>query len=254
MLNERSPMAFDVSVAFRLRHFDNVSCPVRVILTCGFFQSWKYDAADVRRELRWKKEINASVSQFLNNLKQSALSTSVTTSHHVIGIHVRCGDIAEKTAVAYGYTIPGRDYFRRAIHFVVDNSSSSSSAKSTTEGRTMPRRLFVVTSDDIAWTKANLRLEDLTTVADTGSRLVYSEGHDEGFDMALLAACDALILSTGTFGWWSAWLGRSSPVVYYARWPQPGSPLERIFRRRDFFPPRWVPLDSASFPQTGRHL
>jgi hypothetical protein len=125
MLNERSPMAFDISVAFRLRHSVNVSSPVRVILTCGFFQSWKYDAADVRRQLRWKKEVNASVNRFLNDLKLSAMNTSPMASRHIIGIHVRCGDIAADTAAAYGYTIPGPDYFRRAIHFVVNNGSST---------------------------------------------------------------------------------------------------------------------------------
>jgi len=33
------------------------------------------------------------------------------------------------------------------------------------------------------------------------------EGDDAAEDMALLAACDHIILSLGTFGWWAAWLG-----------------------------------------------
>jgi len=37
-------------------------------------------------------------------------------------------------------------------------------------------------------------------------------------DMAMLAACDHIILSLGTFGWWAAWLGagaRQGTVMYY---------------------------------------
>lgn len=242
-LHEKSHLAFDISIPFRLHRLANSNNNnVRTIFTCGFFQSWKYGAVELRRRLLWKPEVVESVRRFLDDVISQLPSTDsgdadrMPSRWKTVGIHVRCGDIAERWASAFGYTIPGRDYFRQAIAYVTDVVNASSPSA---------RRLFVVTSDDIAWTKRQLGLEQLVADVDAGSRLVYSERpHDEGFDMALLGSCDAIILTTGTFGWWSAWLGRGSTVVHYARWPRPGSPLERIFRRRDFFPPDWIAIDS----------
>jgi len=56
-----------------------------------------------------------------------------------------------------------------------------------------------------------------------------------------LSACNDVIMSTGTYGWWAGWLA-AGKTVYYRRWPRRGSPLDAAFNRRDFFPSHWIAL------------
>jgi len=71
---------------------------------------------------------------------------------------------------------------------------------------------FIVTSNSLKWVKKAINFK---SIADQLSRTstkdkvdvdaVYSEGHNAGFDLALLSVCDGVIMSTGTYGWWGAW-------------------------------------------------
>jgi len=77
--------------------------------------------------------------------------------------------------------------------------------------------------------------------------VAYSEGHDAGFDLALLSLSDGVIMSTGTYGWWGAWLSNNT-TIYYSNWPRTGSRLSGMFNRDDFFPPHWIPIGGPAFP------
>jgi len=48
-------------------------------------------------------------------------------------------------------------------------------------------------------------------------------------------------MTTGTFGWWGAWLANGT-TVYYKNWPTAGSQLEAKIIRSDFFPPSWIAM------------
>lgn len=71
---------------------------------------------------------------------------------------------------------------------------------------------------------------------------VFSEGHSAGVDMAIIAACDSVVISTGSFGWWAAWLANRTTTVYYSNWPRPGSGLAKFFVNQRYFPERWIPM------------
>jgi len=101
-----------------------------------------------------------------------------------------------------------------------------------------------VTTDSPDWTKKHIALETVFHYRSNTS-VVYSEGHSIGFDMALLASCDALIMSTGSYGWWAAWLGNIT-TVYYRYWPRPGSYVSRRCVREDYFPPQWIGLGNET--------
>ena len=103
---------------------------------------------------------------------------------------------------------------------------------------------FIVTTDHLEWAKTQIALEAVCWNCSNTS-VVYSRGHSAGFDMALLASCDALIISTGSYGWWAAWLANKT-TVYYRYWPRPGSIISRRFTREDYFPPQWIALGNKS--------
>ena len=112
-----------------------------------------------------------------------------------IGIHVRAGDILTLFNLFYGFTVPGPTYFIQAANYLTANI-------------TIPVQ-FIVATDNPAWTKKHVALEAVfENRSDTS--VVYSEGNSAGLDMALLASCDALILSTGSYGWWAAWLANKT--------------------------------------------
>jgi len=221
---------------------------VKTLLICGWFQSWKYAAgveSALGRHLRPLPEVQAAVRRYAaRNLPSSAWRRKSVAR---VGIHVRAGDVMRCDKRAVGYTIPHRSYFERAMSRFVDHRS-----------QLLPPRYpvfiqFVVASDNLTWVKSPAGL-NFSSVSDRIARtpgvavdVTYSEGHDAGFDLALLSLCDGLVISTGSFGWWAAWLANKT-TIYYSNWPRPGSHLARQFKRDDYFPPTWIPLDGPEFP------
>ncbi|KAK6020610.1 hypothetical protein OSTOST_13733, partial [Ostertagia ostertagi] len=63
--------------------------------------------------------------------------------------------------------------------------------------------IFVVCSDNPTWAKKHL------PAYDKGMIFACPGVHRE-VDMAILLHCDALVLSTGTFSWWSGFLNTKS--------------------------------------------
>jgi len=228
-VTERRPLAFEPS----LRRVVLRSRSARTLLTCGWFQSWRYAAGvdggrSLRRQLRWKPELTTAVRRFLADHRPP--NWNATVRYARVGIHVRVGDLLDRRKLAFGYTIPGRSYFRRTIAFFVRH-----------HGKRATRVQFVVTSDDVGWTRTHLRLNRIVARYRPFVDVVYSTSADAGFDLALLSSCDDVIMSTGTYGWWAGWLAAGT-TVYHRGWPRRGSPLEAAFDRRDFFPPRWIAL------------
>jgi len=73
-------------------------------------------------------------------------------------------------------------------------------------------------------------------------------GQSAGEDLALLASCDHTVITTGTFGWWAAWLANGI-TVYYANHPRHGSQLSSMIHHDDYYPPQWIGIDDNT---TGR--
>ena len=83
---------------------------------------------------------------------------------------------------------------------------------------------FIFLSDDIAWCKDNFH----------GPHIHFSHGTSVGFDLALLALCDHVILTVGTFGRNGAWLGEHKSVIYSKYFGVPR------FYNNDFFMKSWT--------------
>ena len=229
-VTERRPLAFDRSLRREALQSDHIT----TLLTCGWFQRWKYAAGvdggrSLRLQLRWRPEVAVAVRRFLADHRPLAWNSTV---HYVrIGIHVRSGDLLDSRKLAFGYTIPSRRYFRRAIAFFLWRYGKTAATNVQ----------FVVTSDNVDWVRTHLRLDQIIAGYGRSVNLVYSTSADAGFDLALLSACDDVIMSTGTYGWWAGWLAAGT-TVYHRGWPRRGSALHAAFSRTDFFPPRWIAL------------
>uniref|UniRef100_A0A183FGY2 L-Fucosyltransferase n=1 Tax=Heligmosomoides polygyrus TaxID=6339 RepID=A0A183FGY2_HELPZ len=111
-----------------------------------------------------------------------------------IGVHVRRGMDIEMNGrnIEHGHQAAPADYYKKAMEFAKGD------------------REKVITFDTHLMS-AQKRKE----ISDSGM-IFFCPGVHREVDMAILAQCDALVLSTGTFSWWSGFLNqKSSQVNHY---------------------------------------
>jgi Glycosyl transferase family 11 len=87
---------------------------------------------------------------------------------------------------------------------------------------------FLVASDDPGWVDSQPFLRDMAR----------SPFDDYSQDMALLASCHHLIITIGTFGWWSAFFNGNNGTIIY----RPQFMTEQYLYDPDFFPASWTPV------------
>lgn len=215
VFDERSGLQCDVRL-FNLR-----SISATGILLNGYFQSFKYFRRierHLRRQLKFRGDVRAVADKFLADHRPKEWSDG---TYATIGVHARRGDMLRPHLRQYGYTTATKPYFLQALRYFAERH----------------RRVhLIVTSDDLTWIKSVFEDTD-----DQKVRLTFSTGNPAAVDLAILTLCDSLILSTGTFGWWAAWLSNGT-TVYFKDWPQPGSRLENNFRKEDFYPSHWIAI------------
>src|SRR6218665_2282861 len=195
----------------------------KTVLVKGYRQSWKYTLAierQLRRHLVFRVEIHRFAESFLQqNIPRGWKRVGFTR----VGVHIRRTDNLKSRALEYGYTVPNETYFIKAMEYFTDRYS---------------RVQFLVASDDFTWTRQHIvsKCSSLKRI-----NITFSCNNTAGQDLAILSMCDHVIMSTGTFGWWAAWLAKGT-TIYYRDWPLVGSPLAGEFNQRDFFPPSWIPM------------
>jgi len=208
----------------------------RTLAVCGLYQTYRYAdavAATLSRLLRFRAQILTTACTILDDARPSDWAPG---SFRRVGLHVRRGDFLDRHWVQYGLTVVDRLYVNHAVDYFTSKFG---------------RVQFVVASDDPRWIGDVLREKFPQASTRSTSRFLsmtshlvavtLSLGQSTGVDLALLAGCDALIVSTGTFGWWAAWLANRT-TVYYDRLSRVGSRFSREFDRSRYFPPHWIPL------------
>lgn len=97
---------------------------------------------------------------------------------------------------------------------------------------------FYVASDNVQWCKMqNFFESDDVVILNSTSAIL---------DMAVLIECDHIVLSIGTFGWWSAWLGahqKGGEVLCFKDSFVLDHPVNAgQLYADDHFPPEWISL------------
>jgi len=219
------------------------------LLVCGWFQSWRYTVgveSALRHHLRLLSNVSTAIHEYLERIRPRSWKEQ---SFLRVGIHVRAGDVMRRDKWSFGYTIPRRPFFEMAMARFLSEDQALVPRRSLDHRRRFVQ--FIVTSDSLNWVKASINFTDISHQLNSSSSNVdidvtYSEGHDAGFDLGLLSLCDGVIMSTGTYGWWGAWLANKT-AIYYSNWPRAGSPLSGLFKRDDYFPPNWIPIGGPAF-------
>ncbi|CAH1779289.1 unnamed protein product [Owenia fusiformis] len=194
--------------------------PKRNVTVHTFLQSFKYFQMIqevIRQEFRFHTNISEAADMFITNFTK--MEKNVT----LVGIHIRRGDILRQNKIDFGYTVPNTLYFINATDYFRNQFSNVK---------------FIVCTDDPTWWEENMNL----------TNTVISKGKEPVEDLAILSKCDHAIISTGTFGWWAAFLANGI-TIYYNNWPRPNSPLASQVDHMDYFMPHWIPMgDNGSLP------
>ena len=183
----------------------------------GYYQSWRY-FENIHQELLSKQfQFNSDIKLEAEMFHYEVRQRFKADVH--IGVHVRRGDMNSEYHFNYGYSLPGKDYFEKAMRIMLHRFKSA---------------VFIVCSDELSWAKENIQ----------GTNVVFST-HSANVDLAILSLSDHVIMSVGSFSWWAAYLANGF-TVYYSNWPRPVSQLEYRTTKKDYFPPDWLGIDERT--------
>ncbi|CAL1547524.1 unnamed protein product [Lymnaea stagnalis] len=185
------------------------------ITLAGYFQVWKYFRnidEYIRREFTLRAAMREQINELLDKFRGDV------KGHILVGVHVRRGDLLFSKFKRYGYGVAKASYFMKAFERMRSMLNSSDVT-------------FVVVSDDLEWCHENLNSTDVQ-ILEPGSAVLH---------FGVLASCDHVIISGGTYGWWAAWLANGI-TIYYDRFFINGTDLMRGVSLQDYYPPEWVAL------------
>ena len=152
----------------------------------GYFQTEKY-FNEIRNTLLSEFVINQKTS-----LKTDEIAEQIKSLKNSCSLHIRRGDYISNKNTNSVHGTCDLEYYKRAIDIMNSKHSKIS---------------FFIFSDDISWTKENLKIEnafyvDLKTIP-----------HE---DMYLMSLCNHNITANSSFSWWGAWLNKNETKTIIA--------------------------------------
>ena len=194
----------------------------------GYLQSWMYFKQyipEIRREFRFKEHIIRQAQEVL--FQESQRFRNAHSILTFVGVHVRRGDILKDENVAAGYVQPPVTYYYTAMDYFLKLSNGTRNV------------VFVYCSDDINWVR-----KTMDNVTEKYNMAFIKEKNPGILDLAILSSCNHTIISTGTFGWWAAFLagGKNIHYRYVAR---NGSRLRSHYSAdlNDYWYPGWRSME-----------
>lgn len=117
---------------------------------------------------------------------------------NAVSLHIRRGDYLEPKHWENTGSVCQLPYYQNAIAAI---------------RKQLDNPVFYVFSDDLAWVKENLPLDNAVYID-------WNKGDDSWQDMMLMSHCRRHIICNSTFSWWGAWLDphKDKTVIVPERW------------------------------------
>ena len=194
--------------------------PRKNIVLGGYFQSHKYfevAKSDLRKEFTFTSEVEHNVKSYFNDIVPEKWQN---TTFVRVGIHVRRTDMSTEERQKMGYISPPPSYYSNAMEYFIKKYECVQ---------------FIVASDDLGWCKEYIRGDN-----------VYYSSRDYVADLAILASCDHIITSIGTYSWWAGWLCKGT-TIYYGKPPPANSTFDIMCSNSSWIPfsdeyNNWIPM------------
>lgn len=194
---------------FHLR-FHPIFLKIKFDYFIGFFQSFKYfmDSADeLRRDFKLKEPLSTEAAAVLKQIRTG----------QSVSIHIRRGDYVSNQINYKGFGVCSLDYYQGAISMIKEK---------------MAEPHFFIFSDDIEWTKKNLKI-------DGPAVYISSYNFEETVELKLMSQCKHNIIANSSFSWWGAWLNENPQKIVIA--PQKWTNISK-FDTIDLIPIEWIKL------------
>jgi hypothetical protein len=149
----------------------------------GYFQNEKY-FKEIRETLLMQFQKSGKKADSTEFFSEQIRETASNCS-----LHVRRGDYVSNTKNHTIHGVCDLEYYKIAVEFIL------SKEKQTT---------FFVFSDDISWTKENLKIENAIYV---DHKCTPQE------DIYLMSLCRNNITANSSFSWWGAWLNKNKEKI-----------------------------------------
>ncbi|XP_052818455.1 galactoside 2-alpha-L-fucosyltransferase Sec1-like [Mya arenaria] len=195
----------------------------------SYLQSWKY-FEHVEEELKMEFRFKKTIAVFAERVFEEAVKGTkyYGKGGAFVGIHIRRGDMATFAVNVNGtkvlmYNVAPMHYILNAMRYFVSH---------------FHKVAFVICSDEMSWVKNNFtRYKYLLN-------LVFIHNRKSIVDLAILSKANHTIVTSGTFGWWAAWLAGGT-TVYYKHFVPESSPLRSQFSSdfSDYYPPGWIGME-----------
>jgi len=142
--------------------------------------------------------VNDFIIKYNPDERNKSMLEKIDNSNSVC-IHVRRGDYVynKKTRKVHGTC--SFEYYNNAVNII---------------GKKVRNPEFFIFSDDLQWTKANLKFEYPFIYVDINNT---EKGYE---DLRLMSRCKHFIIANSSFSWWAAWLSNNADKIICApsRW------------------------------------
>lgn len=135
---------------------------------------------------------------------------------NAVSLHVRRGDYVSNPTTKATHGICQLDYYEAAIKTIANHIEAP---------------YFFVFSDDMDWTRGNLKIPFPCTYVD------WNHGIESYNDMRLMSLCKHHIIANSSFSWWGAWLNPHADKLVIA--PKKWFSNENKNSTKDLIPPGW---------------
>jgi hypothetical protein len=172
----------------------------------GFFQDERY-FKDIESTLRKEFALKDRMSD-----PARLVAEQIAASENSVSLHIRRGDYVTDAKTNAHHGTCGPEYYADAIAFLRDKVDPCS---------------FFIFSDDIAWVKENMSIENATYVS--------SPEIQDYEELILMSMCEHNIIANSTFSWWGAWLNAHEGKIVIAprQWTTKST-------SDDIIPPSWT--------------
>lgn len=184
-----------------------------------FLQSFKYFESIedyIKSQLVLKDDLN----QFANDYLWSIKNKFNIEKKILVSIHLRRGDMVIINDL---YTVADTNYLKKAIEYYNQLFNYH-------------QIIFIVSSDDFKWTSYTFNDIFLNY-----SYHILEENMKFHNSFAILSKCNHSIITSGTFGWWGAYLA-GGLVIYFNDFINEKSKLYKGYKKEDYYPPSWIGL------------
>ncbi len=182
----------------------------RLTILQGFWQTEKWFDG-ISDTIRKKFEFNENLLSFQTKTFVQTMRLKASQGIQLCAIHVRRGDYL----ILPEFKVMSLDYYKDGMRII------ESKCKSPIH--------YVIFSNDIAWCKQNMPLENVSFVD-------WNTSKNSWQDMYLMSLCHHIIIANSTFSWWGAWLNANPEKIVIA----PKQWLD--WAHDDIIPDTWITI------------